>query len=105
MILGLILYNLIWLLIDFLREINGKNIRKWWIIIVTDSILCLGILFSFISYKNHWFENKKEDTKIENNSIENESTDQVTPTVKPEETNIPDQSAEQQPTDQPHTKK
>lgn len=101
LILGLILFNLIWLLIDFLREINGKNIRKWWIIIVTDSILCLGILFSFISYKNHWLENKKEDTKIEINSTESESTDQIIPTVEPEETNTPDQSTEQESTDQP----
>ena len=56
LILGLVLSNLIWLLIDFLRDINGKSIRKWWLIAVTDVVLLLGLLLTFLSYKNHWLD-------------------------------------------------
>lgn len=54
LILGLILFNLIWLLIDFLRDINGKSIRKWWLVLVVNVFLIVGLIFSFVSYKNHW---------------------------------------------------
>lgn len=53
-ILGLILFNLIWLLIDFLRDINGKSIRKWWLVLVANVLLIAGLIFSFVSYNNHW---------------------------------------------------
>lgn len=56
LILGLVLSNLIWLLIDFLRDINGKSIRKWWLIAITDVVLLLGLLLTFLSYKNHWLD-------------------------------------------------
>ena len=55
LILGLVLSNLIWLLIDFLRDINGKSIRKWWLIAITDVVLLLGLLLTFLSYKNHLY--------------------------------------------------
>ena len=30
-VIGLVFFNLIWLLIDFIRDINGKGIRKKWL--------------------------------------------------------------------------
>lgn len=54
-ILGMILLNLIWLLIDFLRDINGKSIRKWWIIVLIDTILTACLCALFVAYKLHWF--------------------------------------------------
>ena len=79
LILGFILFNLIWLLIDFLRDINGKSVRKWWLAIVVNTILVLGIFFSLLIYKKQWLEkqsysiNKDLDTfvlsGIESNSV------------------------------------
>lgn len=69
LILGFILFNLVWLLIDFLRDINGKSIRKWWLVLIVDAILILGLAFSFVSYKNHWLENATMNTYIENTKI------------------------------------
>lgn len=54
LILGLILFNVMWLLIDFLRDINGKSIRKWWIILLLDIIIIGGIVFMFFAYKGQW---------------------------------------------------
>lgn len=56
LILGLILFNVMWLLIDFLRDINGKSIRKWWIILFLDIIIIVGILFMFFAYKGQWIK-------------------------------------------------
>lgn len=67
LILGLILFNLMWLLIDFLRDINGKTIRKWWIILLLDGAIILGIVFMYCAYRGQWIQPKtdKEPTKIE----------------------------------------
>ena len=51
LILGLILFNVIWLLIDFLRDINGKTIRKWWIILLLNFLIIAGIAFMYFAYK------------------------------------------------------
>lgn len=61
LILGLILYNLIWLLIDFLREISKNNIRKWWISILANAILISGLILTIIAYKGQWLSNDKKD--------------------------------------------
>lgn len=77
LILGLVLANLIWLLIDFLRDINGKSIRKWWLIIATDAILLLGLLMTFLSYKNHWLDvsvKSSISTESEQHIEENDAT-------------------------------
>ena len=54
LILGLILFNVIWLLIDFLRDINGKTIRKWWIILLLNFLIIAGIAFMYFAYKGQW---------------------------------------------------
>lgn len=59
-ILGIVLINLVWLLIDFLREINEKSIRKWWLIIVVNCILVAGLVLTFVAYKYQWLEIKEE---------------------------------------------
>lgn len=51
LILGLILFNVIWLLIDFLRDINGKTIRKWWIILLLIPLLSQELQFMYFAYK------------------------------------------------------
>lgn len=54
LILGLIIFNLIWLLIDFLRDINGKSIRKWWIVLVVNALFVGSLIFTFAAYHGHW---------------------------------------------------
>lgn len=56
-VLGLVLFNLMWLLIDFIRDINGKSIRKWWIILIVDGILIVGLVLTFCAYKFKWLNN------------------------------------------------
>ena len=54
-IVGLVFFNLIWLLIDFIRDINGKAIRKKWILIFVNFILIGGIIGICFSFKYGWF--------------------------------------------------
>ena len=50
-VIGLVFFNLIWLLIDFIRDINGKGIRKKWLWFLVNLILIGGILGTYLSYK------------------------------------------------------
>ena len=91
LILGLVLSNLIWLLIDFLRDINGKSIRKWWLIAVTDVVLLLGLLLTFLSYKNHWLDvsprasiSTEAEQHIEGNNATINTEDEESETSKSE---------------------
>ena len=91
LILGLVLSNLIWLLIDFLRDINGKSIRKWWLIAVTDVFLLLGLLLTFLSYKNHWLDvsprasiSTEAEQHIEGNNATINTEDEESETSKSE---------------------
>lgn len=54
-IIGLVFFNLIWLLIDFIRDINGKEIRKKWLWLLVNLILIVGIIGTCFSYKYEWF--------------------------------------------------
>lgn len=54
-IIGLVFFNLIWILIDFIRDINGKVIRRKWIWILANLILIGGIIGVCFSYKYGWF--------------------------------------------------
>lgn len=54
-IIGLVFFNLIWILIDFIRDINGKVIRKKRIWMLVNLILIVGIVGVCFSYKYKWF--------------------------------------------------
>ncbi len=54
-IIGLVFFNLIWILIDFIRDISGKQIRKKWIWMLVNLILIGGIIGVCFSYKYEWF--------------------------------------------------
>lgn len=58
-ILGLIFFNLMWLLIDFLRDINGKSVRKWWIVLLANILLIGGLIFTFAAYHKHWIDRQE----------------------------------------------
>lgn len=65
-IIGLVFFNLIWLLMDFIRDINGKSIRKKWLWFSVNLILIAGILSSCFAYKYDWFEKtEKSDLNVE----------------------------------------
>ncbi len=61
-VIGLVLFNLMWLLIDFIRDINGKGVGKKWLWVLVNLILIGGILGTCFSYKYEWF-NKNKDIK------------------------------------------
>lgn len=54
-VIGLVFFNLIWILIDFVRDINGKVIRKKWIWMSVNLLLIGGIIGVCLSYKFGWF--------------------------------------------------
>lgn len=54
-IIGLVFFNLIWILIDFIRDVNGKIIENKWIWILVNLILIGGIIGVCFSYKYGWF--------------------------------------------------
>lgn len=85
LILGLILFNLVWLLIDFLRDINGKSIRKWWLVIAVNILLISGLVFSFVSYNNHWLENKPNTNESTESEQVTEPDIKTEPSIQPSE--------------------
>lgn len=76
-VLGLVLFNLIWLLIDFIRDINGKSIRKWWMILIVDGILIVGLVLTFWAYKSKWLS---DTTSIKETQSESTVTIDYAPT-------------------------
>lgn len=54
-IIGLVFFNLIWILIDFIRDTIGKTIRKKWIWMLINFILIAGILGVCLAYQYGWF--------------------------------------------------
>ncbi len=54
-IIGLIFFDLIWLLIDFIRDLNGKALGKKWILVFVNFILIGGILGVCFSFQFGWF--------------------------------------------------
>lgn len=56
LILGIVLFNVIWLLMDFIRVINKEKIRRVWIFWVYNGLFALGILLDILAYCNNWIE-------------------------------------------------
>ena len=54
-IIGLVFLILIWILTDFIRDINEKANRKNWIWLITNLVLIGGIVGVCLSYKYGWF--------------------------------------------------
>ncbi len=60
-LLGIVLFNVIWMLIKFLCDMNGKvTYRKRYVIIV-DVALIACILLSIVAYKFQWLERQTVD--------------------------------------------
>lgn len=65
-LLGIVLFNVIWMLIKFLCDINGKvTYRKRYVIIV-DVALIACILLSIVAYKFQWLE--RQTVESDNNT-------------------------------------
>lgn len=50
-LIGIVLFNMTWILLDFIRSINGKANRRSWIFWVINILFILGLIAIFISYK------------------------------------------------------
>lgn len=80
LIIGLVFFNLIWILIDFIREICGKDIsmepkRKWNWFAVVNIILVVGIIATCFSYKFDWFKRLKPNDDISITTTQTGSVD------------------------------
>lgn len=90
LIIGLVFFNLIWVLIDFIREICGKDVsaeskRKWNWFAVVNVILVAGIIATCLSYKFDWFKKTElnDDISIattQTETVEIEAAEQILPT-------------------------
>lgn len=73
LIIGCILFNLIWLLIDFIRNVNEKTIRKVWMFWFFN-ILFIGLMvLTGFAYKYDWMSREENINQKINTSEENES--------------------------------
>ncbi|MFR2126469.1 MAG: hypothetical protein ACLS4P_08070 [Dorea sp.] len=54
LIIGCILFNLIWLLIDFIRNMNEKAIKKKWMFWTFNLMFICLMIFTFVAYKYNW---------------------------------------------------
>ena len=73
LIIGCILFNLIWLLIDFIRNVNEKTIRKVWMFWFFN-ILFIGLMvLTGFAYKYDWMSREENINQKINISEENES--------------------------------
>lgn len=54
-LIGLVFFNLIWVLLDFIRDINGKTIRKKWIFIVVNLVMISGMVCTCLAYRYRIF--------------------------------------------------
>lgn len=79
MLIGFVAINVIWLLIDFIVKINIKRfpeiiqgysekgfqgfIKRNWKILLIDSTLILGMLFTCLAYQFDWFNRETRITQ------------------------------------------
>lgn len=54
-IIGLVFFDLVWLMVDLIRSVNGKVIRNKWIFLFVDAIFIGGIFFTAFAHKYGWF--------------------------------------------------
>jgi len=54
-IIGIVFFDLIWVMIDLIRSINGREIRRKWIAIAYNIIMIGGIFFTAFAFKFKWF--------------------------------------------------
>ena len=52
-LVGMVLFNMMWVLLDFIRNINGKNSKKSWIFWSVNGVLVLGLIIVILFY---WFK-------------------------------------------------
>lgn len=59
LIIGCILFNLIWLLIDFIRNINEKTDRKVWMFWAFNIMFIVLMVFTGFAYKYNWMDKEE----------------------------------------------
>lgn len=57
-IIGFVFINLIWLLMDFVKTINGTGVRRWKWLISIDVMITILILMSILACKVDFFKNE-----------------------------------------------
>lgn len=77
-LIGMVFIAMIWLLLDFIRNIHDQQKRNWWFIVVPESVLAIMIVFSVISYNCNWFSGEEKITySVYENNTEYEEYESI----------------------------
>ena len=77
-LVGMVFIAMIWLLLDFIRNIQGQSKRNWWYLIIPEALLIVMIGFSTFAYKHDLFSGEENITyTIYQNNTEYEEVDNV----------------------------
>lgn len=85
LIIAFVLFNIIWLMIDFIREICNKDIsqmkcgRKWIWLVTVNTIIVLSFIFTCWAYKYDWFA--RDIDSDENTTPSTYQTEETIPTI------------------------
>lgn len=73
-LVGMVFIAMIWLLLDFIRNIHGQHKRNWWYIVVPESLLVIMVVLSVWAYRGGWFSGEENITySIYENNTEYEA--------------------------------
>ena len=61
-LVGMVFIAMIWLLLDFIRNIQGKSKRNWLYFIIPEALLIIMIIASAFAYKMDWFAGEDKVT-------------------------------------------
>ena len=61
-LLGIVLFNVIWMLVKFLCDINGKVAYRKRYVIIIDTVLMICIVLSIAAYKFQWLERQATES-------------------------------------------
>lgn len=65
-IIGIVFFNLLWILFDFMKSVSGVDKQKKTVFFIVNGILIFIMLATSVEYKFRWFTGK-EETVIEQN--------------------------------------
>lgn len=68
-IIGFVFFNIVYIMIDFIKSINSIKSSKSVVFWVVNIIFIIGILLNGIAYKYYWFERKEEQVISEITTI------------------------------------
>lgn len=69
-VIGLVFFNIIWILLDFIKRVHGETVKRTYIWWGFNGIMLAGMLLSSLAYKYDWFEKEEQYTAQKNQQLE-----------------------------------